>query len=192
MRVFRGDPTFQSANQTLMTDHSTEDATDESRWYALFTTPRHEQAVARHLDRRRIESFVPTWETQRLWKNRQKKTLILPLFPCYLFVRIDRHERGAVLDVPGAVRLVGNHSGPIAVPSDEVDFLRSDFCHKRLEPYHDLAIGHKVRIKFGPMQGVEGVLIRKNDNLRFVLRLQLIGQNASLQISANDLEAVSA
>jgi transcription antitermination factor NusG len=85
---------------------------------------------------------------------------------------------------------VGNCSGPLRVPEREIDFLRSEFCRKTVEPYLDLAIGKKVRIKAGPMQGVHGILVEKRSSLRFVLTVTLINQNAAVEVEADDLEPI--
>ncbi|MCZ6550598.1 MAG: hypothetical protein O6926_04265, partial [candidate division NC10 bacterium] len=57
-----------------------------SRWYALYTRPRHEKAVAEHLARRQLEAFLPLREVLSRWKDR-RKLVQLPLFPGYIFVR---------------------------------------------------------------------------------------------------------
>jgi hypothetical protein len=57
-------------------------------------------------------------------------------------------------------------------------------------PFRELAVGTKVRIKAGIMQGVEGTLVRKNDDMHFVLTLKLINQHAAIQVNAEDLEPV--
>ena len=59
-----------------------------------------------------------------------------------------------------------------------------------MEPYLDLVIGKQVRIKAGPMQGVQGTLVQKKSSLRFVLTIALINQNAALEVRADDLEPV--
>lgn len=162
------------------------------RWYALFTVPRNEKSVGRHLQVREIEHFLPTFETMRIWKNRQRVKVMLPLFPSYLFVRIEPEERVRVLQCPGALHIVGNRYGPLPLPDPEIDFLRSDFCRTRAEPYRDLVIGQRVRICNGLMRGLEGTLIRKNQSLRFVLTLALINQQASIEVNAEDLEPLHA
>lgn len=142
------------------------------------------------LDVQQIESFLPTFETLRVWKNRQRVKVQRPLFPSYLFVRIDPCQRGAVLSVPGVLRIIGNARGPLAVPDREIAFLRSDFCKRRVEPYHDLVVGTKVRIRSGPMEGLEGALVQKKNSLRFVLTVAMINQNAAVEVQADELEAV--
>lgn len=160
------------------------------RWYAVFTVPRNEKSAARQLHLREIESFVPTYEAVRLWKNRQRVRVVQPLFPCYLFVRIGRPERSRVLASPGVLRIVGNSREPLPVPDATIEFLRSDFWANNLEPYREIIVGERVRIRSGAMEGLEGVLVRKNNNLRFVLSVDLINQHAAVEIDADRLEPV--
>ncbi len=159
-------------------------------WYAVFTIPQNEKSVVRHLDLRNVESFLPCYETIRLWKNRQRAKVILPLFPTYLFVHIKHHERGKVLQAPGVLQIVGNGRDAIPLPDHEVELLRSGVTHKKIEPYRKLVVGDKVRLKCGIMQGVQGLLVRKNDSLRFVFTVELINQSASMEVDAADLEPV--
>ena len=173
-------------------DPGTAFRSDERRWYAVFTAPRNEKSVVRHLDLREIECFLPTYETLRLWKNRQRVKVELPLFPTYLFVCIDRRQRTQVLGSPGVLQIVGNGSGPVPLPDSEIEFLRSDFCHRRTEPYRDFVVEQRVRVRSGLMQGIEGILVRKNNSLRFVLTLTLINQHAAVEVCAEDLEALCA
>lgn len=160
------------------------------KWFALYTMPQTEQSVVRHLDARQIESFLPTYETMRVWKNRQRVKIVRPLFPSYVFVRIGAQDRGLALGSPGALRIVGNSQGPTPVAETEIEFLRSDFCRTRLEPYCELVIGKRVRINAGPMQGVQGTLVQKKSGHRFILTIELINQHAALEVRAEDLELI--
>jgi transcription antitermination factor NusG len=166
------------------------DDESELKWFAVFTVPQNERSVVRQLDLRRVESFLPTCESARVWKNRQRVKIIHPLFPTYVFARIRPAERSLVLRSPGVLRIVGNSQGPIPISSSEVEFLRSDFCRQRLEPYRELVVGERVRIKSGSMQGVQGTLVRKKSSLRFVLTLELINQHAAVEVAADELEPV--
>jgi transcription antitermination factor NusG len=141
---------------------------------------------------REIESFLPTYETVRVWKNRQRIKLILPLFPTYLFVRISLGERVKVLQSPGVLQIVGNRREIVPLPDSEVEFLRSDFCKQRIEPFRDLVIGETVRIKSGVMQGIQGTLVRKSNSMRFVLTIESINQHAAIRVDAEDLEPIVA
>jgi transcription antitermination factor NusG len=160
----------------------------ERKWFATFTRPQNEKSVLKQLDLREVESFLPTYDTVRLWKNRQRVTVTLPLFPTYLFVRISRAERAKVLACPGVLHIVGNHREPLALDDSEVDFLRLGMYQRRVEPFSELVIGEKVRIKSGMLQGVKGTLIRKSSSLRFVLTIEMINQHAAIEVDAEDIE----
>jgi len=165
---------------------------DQRNWYAVYTAPQHEKSALKHLDLREIESFLPTYETVRNWKNRQRIKLALPLFPAYLFVHINFRERAKVLQSPGVLQIVGNRREAVPLPDSEVEFLRSGSCSDRIEPFRDFVIGEKVRIRSGVMQGIQGTLVRKSNSLRFVLTLELINQHAAVQVDAEDLESIIA
>ncbi len=162
----------------------------DRRWYAVFTVPQNEKSAAKHLEVRDIESFLPTYECVRVWKNRQRVKVTLPLFPTYLFVHIDSRERVKVLGSPGVLQIVGGGRERAAIPEAEIEFLRSNVSSQRIEPFRELVVGTKVRIISGVMQGVQGTLVRKDDRMRFVLSLKLINQHAAIQVDAHDLEPI--
>jgi transcription antitermination factor NusG len=159
-------------------------------WYAVYTIPQHEKSALKQLELREIESFLPVYETVRVWKNRQRVKLVLPLFPSYLFVHINSSERAKVLHSPGVLQIVGNSREGATLPDAEVEFLRSGFCKQRIVPYREFVIGEKVCIKSGVMQGLQGTLVRKNNDMRFVLTIEMINQHAAIQVDPEDLEPV--
>jgi transcription antitermination factor NusG len=176
-------------NSALRTPGERASALDR-KWYAVFTVPQNEKAVVRHLDLRSVESFLPTYETVRIWKNRQRVKTILPLFPTYLFVHIEWRERVTVLQAPGVVQIVGSGRDCVALEDSEIELLRTGLRGRKIEPYRELVVGQKVRIKGGLMEGVEGTLVRRCNSLRFVLTLAMINQHAAIEVDAELLEAV--
>jgi transcription antitermination factor NusG len=181
-------PVSAGQDLTVLTLPALEPPEQNLRWFAVYTMPQSEQAVRRLLDIRQIESFLPTYETQKVWKNRQRVKLNRPLFPSYVFVHIHSLQRGSVLCAPGALRILGNGHGPLPIPDREIEFLRSR--GQRIEPYPEFALGEKVRIRSGPMQGLEGTLVQKRNSLRFVLTIAMINQNAAIEVQGDELEAV--
>jgi len=117
--------------------------------------------------------------------------VILPLFPSYLFIRIGNAERIKALQSPGVIQIVGNSQGPLALPTSEIEFLRSALVGRKVEPFRELVVGQRVCIKTGVMQGVQGTLVRKSKSMRFVLTLELINQHASIEIDAEDLMPIA-
>jgi transcription antitermination factor NusG len=124
------------------------------------------------------------------WKNGCKAQVELPLFPCYLFVNIPRSERVRVLDVPGVLAFVGPKAEPARLSDFEIETLRSGLHLQKFEPYRGLAIGQKVRIKAGALQGLEGTLVRNANGPRVVITVDLIQQSVAVELDADAVEAL--
>jgi transcription antitermination factor NusG len=162
------------------------------RWFAVYTTPRHEKHVSEILAERQIETFLPLYKTTRQWKKSRPVVLELPLFPTYVFVRIARQARGAVLGMPGVLSIVGSSKEPWPLPDFEIDALRSGLLERKIEPHPYLVVGERVRIMAGVMAGVEGVLVRKKNDLRVVLSLDTIMRSVAVEVNAGDIEPAAA
>ncbi len=161
-----------------------------AQWFAAYTSSRHEKRVALHFAERKIEAFLPLYATRHRWKNRCEVTVELPLFPNYVFVRMDGRERARVLEVPGVLSLVGAARIPAPLPDFEIEALRNGVEGRKIEPHPYLVIGERVRITAGPMTGMEGVLLRKKNNFRVVLALDVIMRSVAVEVDAGDLEPV--
>jgi len=77
-----------------------EEVENSSSWWAVYTRHQHEKAVAQVLSTKGFEVFLPLYDSVRRWKDRNK-TLSLPLFPCYVFVRGGLNRRLQVVTTPG-------------------------------------------------------------------------------------------
>ena len=184
----------------MFTDSSTrtpengcaEAAIDAKAWYALYVSSRHERKILHHLQRLNIEAFLPAYMTVHRWKNRCQKQLELPLFPNYLFVHIAWCERIAVLQVAGVHSIVGYGRRPAVLPDALVIALRATLASRQVEPHPYLVIGQRVRIRKGPLAGLQGILVRKKHNLRVILTLDQIMQSAAVEISGDEVEDAGA
>ena len=163
----------------------------EGNWYALYTYPRHEKHVAKQIEQRRISCFLPLYRSVRRWKDRRKE-LELALFPGYVFVRIALQDKLQVLEVPGAVRLVTFNGYPAPLPEQEIECLRNrqSSCGT-IEPHPYLCVGRRVRVRSGPLQGLEGIIRRSKDKCRVVFSLDLIMRSVAVEIDEADVELVA-
>jgi len=158
-------------------------------WFAVFTVPRHEKRVETHFSLRGIENFLPLYQKPCQWKDGSKKILQLPLFANYIFVRMDRSGVVPVLKIPGVIYIVGG-SRPSPVPDSYIHFLREGLRHAKIEPYPYLTVGTRVRIHTGVMAGMEGVLLRKKNNFRVVLTLDMIMKSVTVETALEDIEPI--
>jgi transcription antitermination factor NusG len=161
---------------------------DAAEWFAAYTLPRHEKAVGRQFDSRYIQSFLPLYRVSRRWRNGCKVVVEQPLFPSYIFVCIDRRESVKVLQVPGVLTIVSAGRELASLPTSEVEALRSGLPLRHFEPHSYLVAGEKVRITAGSFAGMSGVLVRKKNNLRVVLTLDLIRQSFAVEVGIDEIE----
>jgi transcription antitermination factor NusG len=162
-----------------------------SKWYAVYTTCRHEKRVALHFEQRGIEHFLPLFRSERQWRGRSKVSLDLPLFPGYLFVRIDRGDRGRVLSVPGALAVVGGVGRqPTAVADATISSLRSGLAQRKVEPHPFLLTGQRALIQSGPFMGMEGVVVRVKNGFRVVLTVEQVMQSIAIEVAEEDLDPI--
>jgi transcription antitermination factor NusG len=158
-------------------------------WFALWTRSRHEQVVREQLERKQIESFLPTVTKWSRWKDRKKK-VDWPLFPGYCFARFDPRERLPILKVTGVVSIISFEGEPAMIPEHEIAGIRqlveSDLAFDPCPLIHE---GMMVEVTHGPLKGVVGRLMRKNDKARLVLSVDLIGQAVSVEVDAADVRA---
>jgi transcription antitermination factor NusG len=161
----------------------------DGNWYALYTCPRHEKRVAQQIERHSFSCFLPLYRSVRRWKDRRKE-LELALFPGYVFVRMALENRLQILQLPGVVRLVSFNGQPAAVPAEEIATLQGRLSGAmRIEPHPYLRKGRRVRVRSGPMQGLEGIVVRRKDSCRVIFSIDLIMRSVAVEVDEADLEA---
>ena len=159
----------------------------ETLWYAGYTASRHEKRVAEHFAQRGIEHFLPLYETIHRWNNGRHRVQ-LPLFPGYIFVRIALQDRLRVIEVPGFVRLVGFNSLPCPLPETDINRMKEALTKGVLaEPYPYLTVGTRVEIRNGPMQGMTGILLRRQNKCRVVISVDLIMRSMAVEVEAREV-----
>jgi len=163
----------------------------ELRWYAAYTCANHEKRVREQLEQRSIESYVPVYEALRRWKDRRMR-LQFALFPGYVFVRMALVDRLRVLQVPSVVRIIGFNGHLAALPDAEIEGLKNGLAGDvRAEPHPFLTVGSRVRIKAGPLEGREGILIRRKGSLRVVLSIELIQRSIVVDVDLADVQPLT-
>jgi transcription antitermination factor NusG len=160
----------------------------DREWYAVYTRSHQERMVQTQLAGRGVENFLPTYEKISQWKDR-KKLIQVPLFPGYLFVKIEFMKRLEVVKAYGAVELVGNSAGPVPIPEEQVTRVRK-FVEVGLkcDPHPYLKVGKKVRITEGTLEGLEGILVRTKNRSLFVISVEMIQRSVSVELEGWKIE----
>jgi transcription antitermination factor NusG len=151
-------------------------------WFALRVKPRFEKLVATVARNKGFEEFLPLYHSRRRWSDRYT-TVELPLFPGYVFCRLNPEHRLPLLTIPGALHFVG--IGKIPAPVDEGEIaaiqaaLRSGLF---AEPWPFLDVGQRVRIEEGPLADLEGILIRVRKQHRLVISVTLLNRSVAVEV----------
>jgi len=139
-----------------------------------------------------FKTFLPLYAATHNWKDRTK-ALSLPLFPCYVFLNGGIERRLQILTTPGIYGLVSSAGQPAAIPDIEIEAIRRVVeSGTRVEAHPFLKCGNRVRVKCGPLAGIEGILVRKKNISRLVLSVEILGTAASIEVAAFQVEAVNA
>jgi transcription antitermination factor NusG len=166
-------------------------ALDQPEWYAAYTNARHEKRVTEYLSGRLVECYLPSYRSVRRWQDRRKE-IELPLFPGYVFVKIAYRSRLQVLTAPGVVQIVSFDGKPAAIRESEIESLRQGLSRRsRFEPHPYLKVGRRVRVRSGPLSGMEGILLRRKDGFRLVLSIELIMRSVATEVDEADVEPVN-
>jgi len=164
----------------------------EAAWYALYTRHQHEKTVAHILSRKGFEVFLPLYTTVHRWKDRQKR-LSLPLYPSYVFLRDSLERKLQILTTPGLHSIVGTADGPQPIPDYEIDAVKRVIeSSVAVEPHPFLQCGDRVRVLGGPLEGIEGILVRKKNSFRLVLSVEMLMKSIAVEVDASLVERTMA
>ncbi len=161
------------------------------RWLAYYTTPRHEKAVAKHFECRSVDYFLPLVRQSRRWRNGVRAQVEQPLFPGYVFARLQPKLYFQVLSVPGVLSVVGPGRKPSVLDDVEIESLRAGLIERNSRPHPFLTIGQKARIASGAFAGKTGILVKELTDLRVVLTVEAIMKSFSVEVDADELEMVT-
>jgi transcription antitermination factor NusG len=160
------------------------------RWYVLCTFARHEKALAERLRSQDVETYLPLYWASRNWGQR-RVNVELPLFPGYVFVKTSITRKARILEHPGVIRFVGLSGRATPLADDDMEKLRASLSACKAEPYPYLSAGKRVRIKAGPLCGVEGTIVRRKGAVRLVVQIDLIQRAILLELDAIDAQLIA-
>jgi transcription antitermination factor NusG len=163
--------------------------TEDSSWFAIHVRSRCESKTYQELGLRGFESFLPLRLVRHRWSDRFK-TFEEPIFPGYLFCRFDLSARFRVLNTPGVAQIIGAGTTPIPVAEDEIRSIRTLAASRlALTPWPCLRTGLTVRIAWGPLAGVQGIVVRAEDGShRVVVSVNLLNRGVSVEVERDWIE----
>jgi transcription termination/antitermination protein NusG len=149
-------------------------------WWVLHTRPRAEKSLARRLLQRRTPFFLPLCKKQ--WRNRGRlHCSYVPLFPGYVFLQGEKQTVFKTLDTNLVARIltVGDQ-GQLHADLGRVYALIA--AGAPVTPEGKLQPGTPVEITSGPLAGLEGKILRRGKQLKFLVEVQFLQQGVSVEI----------
>ena len=162
-------------------------------WYPLQTRYQCEKRVGAALRDEGFESFAPMQLETRRWSDRTK-LVESPLFPGYTFVRMEAEPQSLirVLRLPGMVRFVTSGRELVAVPNEEIETVRALVqSNTSYEPGPLPAVGERVRIHGGCLEGVEGVLTVATGRGEIVISVGAIQRSLKIPLAGYQIERLN-
>jgi len=157
-------------------------------WHVARVKSRREKALANYLFKQSIAYYLPLVSKRQASKKRVRYSLA-PVFPGYLFMRTDTTGRYNALRT--------NHISRVIEVRDPDTLMRElRMIHQALSadkpiyPVELIKTGQHVRVKSGPMKGIEGIVIRKDKKYRIVLTVTSIMQSISIEVDADTVEPI--
>ena len=162
------------------------------KWYAIHTRSRHEKQVDLFLSERGVETFLPLVHTLSRRRDR-KKYVDIPLFPGYLFVFTEKER--LLFDVKytrGVTRIIGTDlDAPTPIPDKQILDIKSIMeTEVKLDPFPYLKKGRMVRVKSGPLKGLEGILVERKGHYKLVIQIDLLQKGAAAEVFISDIEPI--
>jgi transcription antitermination factor NusG len=158
------------------------------QWFALRVKSRHEKAVALAARQKGYEEFLPLYRWRQTWSDRSK-WVEMPLFPGYVFCRLDPACRLPLLTIPGVLNFVSFGKTPVSIDEAEIASVqaavRSDLVS---EPCSFLDAGKRVRLGAGPLAGTEGILIDVKERHQMVVSLTILRRSIAVNIDRQWVE----
>jgi transcription antitermination factor NusG len=152
-------------------------------WFACYVKSRHEKHVASLLAAKGYECFLPTY-----LKTSRKHKCELPLFPGYVFCKLDTTESVCIRSTSGLFSIVGSGSGPEPIPEEEIEAIRRMIAGgfgPRPWPY--IAPGETIYIAEGPFRGLRGTMVSTNSDRWLVVSVRLLQRSVAVKLDRASL-----
>lgn len=184
--------TLESCDLSLSSPSECTDAdqvccADRPQWFAIAVKSRSDKAVARVLETKGFETFVPLYKKQHRYRGRLESSE-LPVFPGYVFCRFNPARRLPILTTPGVTSILGTGNRPSALLETEIASLQTAFkAQIPLLPFPFIQVGNRVRIEAGVLSGVVGIVVRIGQATRLVLSVTLLHRSVLLEVDRSDI-----
>lgn len=152
------------------------------QWFAIRVRSATEKTVNLHLENAGYESFLPVAKCTHRWSDGTEEVEV-PLFPGYLFCRMNPRHRQPILQASGVIQIFGVGEEPIPAEEEEIAAIqRVAKSGLASMPWPYLRVGHTARIEEGLLKGLKGIVIKLKSGMKLVLSVSLLQRSIAVEI----------
>ena len=157
-------------------------------WYAVHTHVNKEFSSEINLMRQNFITYLPKYK-KVITHARRKSTVIRPLFPRYLFVKIDllKQRWTSINSTLGVNTLISMADHPVKIPYKIINKIKSydnPEGFTEVYPCSDMRIGDEVNILEGVFSGRKAIFDGLTDDNRVSILFSLLGKELTLSMSS--------
>lgn len=161
----------------------------DAKWWAVYTMSRQEKQLMRRLYARQIPYYSPLVARRFRSPNGRARTTYEPIFPNYVFLHVDEMQRQFAMTTKCISRCLVVPD-PVELVRDLRRLQQLIATGAALTPETKIQAGDRVRVKSGPLKGIEGVVVRRESEVRLLVAVQYLQRGASVVLSDNSFEAI--
>jgi transcriptional antiterminator RfaH len=162
----------------------------KNTWNVIYTRPRHEKKVAEHLSYIKVEHYLPTIRTLKVWHGR-KKYVTLPLFPSYLFVKpADSQHYFESLQIPGVLHYLHTCRQLSEISDQVICRLKAISNHQQADVQLSteyFSPGSIVNIQSGPFAGFSCEVVQNRGKSKILVRIELLQRSILVDLPGENL-----
>jgi transcription antitermination factor NusG len=164
----------------------------DGAWFAIQVRPKYETFVSNCLRNKGYEEFLPlAHSSEWLIRSSVRPTAPKPLYPGYLFCRVDINLTGKIISTPGVIRILSFGRSPVPVdPQEMANMRRISDSGLGVYSWPYARTGDRVIVKDGPLRGMEGVLFGQRQAGRLIVSVTLLQRSAAVEMNSTWLEVV--
>lgn len=159
--------------------------------YVMTTKAKFEKKVNEGLNKVNIVNYLPLQKRLSVWLDR-KKWVETPLFPSYIFVKIDERNRNNVFHVPGIIKYI-TQCGKVSILKEEeierIQRICTYFGEVEIEK-RKISVGEEVEIISGHFSGMKGFVVSSKGKCRCCISIPGIDSYASIEIDQEEIQKV--
>lgn len=162
----------------------------ELTWTPVRTKPRQEKKLAKYCISKGVTYYLPLKKSARRYK-RKTVEFSLPMFPGYIFCALNEELYRSLL-ISGTIvyRIQMDDNSEKRLINDLNDLINFEKIsqEENVQIRPEIVSGAVITVQNGPLQGVRGIVEKRDKTTVITVNVDILGQSVSATIDIEDVE----